>query len=230
MPFVRPCVHVSVRVLLQLRVVDFMALSLGMVASLRPAARQLQPKRPPQGLLSLKNCILVLETLLVLAVSEIAVLTLLVHQPWFRGGNGQNRCVSEGCQAAPNECCSNLSLGQLHAQQGQLHAPALHGLDLAWGAGNTITVCGCMLHVQPEPLILELAYSHVYSCNSLLRSKKQSLRNDISRSPSLSVCLFVCPSVCLSVCMSVCLSISLSVCLVAFCTADCEWLAKLNLL
>lgn len=70
-----------------------MALSLGMVASLRPAAKQLQPRRPPQALLSLKNCVLVLATLLVSAVSEVAVLALLVKQPWFHGGNGQNKWV-----------------------------------------------------------------------------------------------------------------------------------------
>ena len=79
---------------LQLRVLDFMALSLGMVASLRPAAQQLQPKRPPQDLMSVKNCVLVLETLLVSAVSEVAVLVLLTHQPWFHGGTGQNEWVS----------------------------------------------------------------------------------------------------------------------------------------
>ena len=76
-----------------------MALSLGMVASLRPAAHQLQPKRPPQALLSLKNCVLVLATLLVSAASEVAVLALLVNQPWFHEGNGQNKWV--GCTL----CC-----------------------------------------------------------------------------------------------------------------------------
>jgi len=76
--------------LLQLRVLDFMALSLGMVASLRPAAKQLQPKCPPQGLCSLKNYVLVLETVLVSSASMAAVLVLLAHQPWFKGGNGQN--------------------------------------------------------------------------------------------------------------------------------------------
>lgn len=83
-----------VRACLQLRVLDFMALSLGMVASLRPAAQQLQPKRPPQDLMSLKNCVLVLETLLVSAVSTVATLALLTHQSWFHGGTGQNKWVS----------------------------------------------------------------------------------------------------------------------------------------
>ncbi|KAA6424997.1 MAG: hypothetical protein FRX49_05171 [Trebouxia sp. A1-2] len=50
----------------QLHVMDFMASSLGLVASLRPAAKQLQPKRPPQGLCLLMNYVLVLETVLVL--------------------------------------------------------------------------------------------------------------------------------------------------------------------
>lgn len=75
---------------LQLRVLDFMALSLGIVASQRPAAKQLQPKRPPQGLCFLKNYVLVLETVLVSSASMAAVLILLTHQPWFQRGNGQN--------------------------------------------------------------------------------------------------------------------------------------------
>ncbi len=75
---------------MQLRVLDFMALSLGIVASQRPAAKQLQLKRPPQGLCFLKNYVLVLETVLVSSASMAAVLILLIHQPWFQGGNGQN--------------------------------------------------------------------------------------------------------------------------------------------
>ena len=75
---------------MQLRVLDFMALSLGMVASLRPAAKQLQPKRPPQGLCFLKNYVLVVETVFVSSASMAAVLILLTHQPWFQGGTGQN--------------------------------------------------------------------------------------------------------------------------------------------
>lgn len=76
--------------LLQLHVMDFMASSLGLVASLRPAAKQLQPKRPPQGLCLLMNYVLVLETVLVSSASMAAVLILLTHQPWFQGSNGQN--------------------------------------------------------------------------------------------------------------------------------------------
>ena len=70
-----------------------MALSLGTVASLRPAAQQLQAKRPPQQLLCLKNCVLVFETVVVAAVSEAAVLAMLTSQPWFTGGTGQSHEV-----------------------------------------------------------------------------------------------------------------------------------------
>lgn len=75
---------------MQLRVLDFMALLLGIVASQRPAAEQLQPRRPPQGICFLKNYVLVLESVLVSSASMAAVLILLTHQPWFQGGNGQN--------------------------------------------------------------------------------------------------------------------------------------------
>ena len=75
---------------MQLRVLDFMALLLGIVASQRPAAELLQPRRPPQGICFLKNYVLVLESVLVSSASMAAVLILLTHQPWFQGGNGQN--------------------------------------------------------------------------------------------------------------------------------------------
>jgi len=75
---------------LQLRVLDFLALSLGLVSALRPAATQLQAQRPPQGLCTVKTAVLVLESILVFAASEAIVLHVMTKQPWFTGGTGQN--------------------------------------------------------------------------------------------------------------------------------------------
>lgn len=79
---------------LQLRVLDFLALSLGCVSALRPAASQLQAQRPPQGLCSLKAVVLVLETMAVLGATEAIVLHLMTKQPWYHGGTGQTKEVS----------------------------------------------------------------------------------------------------------------------------------------
>jgi len=75
---------------LQLRVLDFLALSLGLVSALRPAAKQLQAQRPPQGLCIVKTAVLVFESILVFAASEAIVLHVMTKQPWFTGGTGQN--------------------------------------------------------------------------------------------------------------------------------------------
>lgn len=79
---------------LQLRVLDFLALSLGLVSAIRPAASQLQAQRPPQGLCSLKTVVLVLETVAVFGASEAIVLHLMTDQPWYHGGTGQTKEVS----------------------------------------------------------------------------------------------------------------------------------------
>ena len=75
---------------MQLRVLDFLALSLGLVSALRPAATQLQAHRPPQGLCTVKTAVLVVESILVFAASEAIVVHVMTKQPWFTGGTGQN--------------------------------------------------------------------------------------------------------------------------------------------
>ncbi|KAL0045330.1 hypothetical protein WJX82_003893 [Trebouxia sp. C0006] len=61
----------------QLRVLDFLALSLGLVSALRPAATQLQVHQPPQGLCTVKTVVLVLESILVFATSEAVVVYVM---------------------------------------------------------------------------------------------------------------------------------------------------------
>lgn len=80
---------------LQLRVLDFLALSLGLVSALRPAATQLQVHRPPQGLCTVKTAVLVLESILVFATSEAVVVYVMTKQPWYIGGTGQNIEVND---------------------------------------------------------------------------------------------------------------------------------------
>ena len=104
-----------------------MALSLGIVASQRPAAKQLQPKRPPQGLCFLKNYVLVLETVLVSSASMAAVLILLTHQPWFQGGNGQNIQVIAVLSSRAFVACIYASLSKLVQVLVNRCDTALHG-------------------------------------------------------------------------------------------------------
>ncbi len=80
---------------LQLRVLDFLALSLGLVSALRPAATQLQVHQPPQGLCTVKTAVLVLESILVFATSEAVVVYVMTKQPWYTGGTGQNIEVND---------------------------------------------------------------------------------------------------------------------------------------
>ena len=73
---------------------DFVAITLGVVASLRPPAPELTPHRPPQKLCTYKNCTLVFETVLCLAIQYWGLLCYLAAQPWYHGGNGSNINVS----------------------------------------------------------------------------------------------------------------------------------------
>ena len=74
---------------------DFMAITLGVVASLRPAAAELIPARPPQKISTYKNLVLLVGTVTVSAMSYWAALTLLYHQPWFAGSTADSE--QAGC-------------------------------------------------------------------------------------------------------------------------------------
>ena len=73
---------------------DFVAITLGIVASLRPAAAELTPARPPQLLSSYRNGVLLIESLAISAAMFWGAMTFLKHQPWFEGGTGTNVDVS----------------------------------------------------------------------------------------------------------------------------------------
>ncbi|DBA92220.1 TPA: hypothetical protein ACH3X1_015928 [Trebouxia sp. C0004] len=76
---------------------DFVAISLGVVASLRPAAAELVPARPPQQISSCKNFVLLLESVAISVAFHCGCLAVLYHEPWFSGstsGNEQNPVLS----------------------------------------------------------------------------------------------------------------------------------------
>lgn len=81
-----------------------MAITLGVVASLRPAAAELAPARPPQKISTYKNFVLLVGTMTVSAMSYWAALTFLYHQPWFAGSTADSEQAS-GCKLALL-CCT----------------------------------------------------------------------------------------------------------------------------
>ncbi|DBA84346.1 TPA: hypothetical protein ACH3X2_006236 [Trebouxia sp. C0005] len=68
---------------------DFIALSLGVIASLRPASEQLLPVRPSQTLNHVKNMMLVFETLVISGLMYWACLHLLKIQSWVSTSTGK---------------------------------------------------------------------------------------------------------------------------------------------
>lgn len=90
----------------QIRILDFMALSMGIVAAVRPASALLQPVRPPRILCTLKNYVLVCETMLIASIIVFGCIRLLESQPWYTGGTSQADHVSLAFASAwdPNPC------------------------------------------------------------------------------------------------------------------------------
>ena len=76
---------------------DFIALSLGVIASLRPASEQLLPVRPSQTLNHVKNMTLVSKTLVVSGFMYWACLHLLKSQSWFGASTGKPIEVIQQC-------------------------------------------------------------------------------------------------------------------------------------
>ena len=74
----------------QTRILDFMAISMGIVAGVRPGATLLQPVKPPQTLCTLKNYVLICETALIACIIVFGCARLLLSQLWYTGGNGQS--------------------------------------------------------------------------------------------------------------------------------------------
>ncbi len=75
--------------MLQTRILDFMAISMGIVAGVRPGATLLQPVKPPSTLCTLKNYVLICETVLIACIFVFGCARLLLSQLWYTGGNGQ---------------------------------------------------------------------------------------------------------------------------------------------
>ena len=67
---------------------DFIALAVGIVATLRPAATELFPVRRLPTLCSAYNCFALMLTVLLISVSYAGVFGALNHQSWYSGGNG----------------------------------------------------------------------------------------------------------------------------------------------
>lgn len=62
---------------------------MGIVAGVRPGATLLQPVKPPSTLCTLKNYMLIGETVLIACIFVFGCVRLLLSQPWYTGGNGQ---------------------------------------------------------------------------------------------------------------------------------------------
>lgn len=79
---------------MQRGVYDFVALSLGVVASARPSADRLFPTPPPNTLCRPINFILLLETQFVASMMYWGCLEVLKTRDWYSGGNGSSDYVS----------------------------------------------------------------------------------------------------------------------------------------
>ena len=79
---------------MQINILDFLAISLGIVAALRPAADILQPIRPLRKLCNKTSFVLVTEHCVVACVIVFGCARVLVTQDWFTGGTGQQDLVS----------------------------------------------------------------------------------------------------------------------------------------
>ena len=81
-------------VLLQRGVYDWVALSLGLAASVRPASDTLTSGRPPQVLCTLTNYILLILKMVISFAMYWGCMAWLTTRPWFTGGNGTSYQVS----------------------------------------------------------------------------------------------------------------------------------------
>ena len=75
---------------MQRAVVDFVALSLGIVCSIRPARSQLTNGQPQLWLYTANNCILLTATVLLCAGMSVTACWFLTIQPWYTGGTGNS--------------------------------------------------------------------------------------------------------------------------------------------
>lgn len=98
------------RVVVQIRILDFMALSMGIVAAVRPASPLLQPIRPPRSLCTLRNYVLVCETMLIACIVVFGCTRLLESQFWYTGGTGQANYVSLPSARVPDQCMHALKM------------------------------------------------------------------------------------------------------------------------
>ena len=131
---------------------NVVAISLGVVASVRPPALHLTPQRPPQRLCTLKNCVLMCEHAFVLTFMYWGCLELLYIQPWFQGGNGSNVNVSPLTFAKCLPCMMHL----MHMWRARLLIQAhccdmnalLHGFRRNYA-------CNCCITCRERPSIVE---------------------------------------------------------------------------
>lgn len=88
-------------VVLQRGVLDFMALSLGIACSFRPARHRLTTRPAEQSLCMAKHFIML--TMIVFMLSSVAAIYLwyMTTQPWYTGGNSSSKKVrNDSLQAA----------------------------------------------------------------------------------------------------------------------------------
>ncbi|DBB14077.1 TPA: hypothetical protein ACH3X3_001037 [Trebouxia sp. C0006] len=69
---------------------DFIALAIGIAATLRPAASVLYPTRHLPSICGTYNWFALLFSALVIGVMYVAIFPLLEHQSWYTGGNGDD--------------------------------------------------------------------------------------------------------------------------------------------
>lgn len=90
---------------MQRSMIDVIAITMGYVATFKPAAAELTTKRPPQQLSQHQNRALVVVGVAVVSAMFWAATSLLHHQAWFSESTGDTSDVSH--LSPPRRSCSD---------------------------------------------------------------------------------------------------------------------------
>lgn len=105
----RPELSLALLGLLQSDAFDFIALAIGIAATIRPAASVLYPTRRLPRICGAYNWFALMFSALVIGVMYIAIFSLLDHQSWYTGGNGDDAQVMPCLVTLAMQCVSGFA-------------------------------------------------------------------------------------------------------------------------
>jgi hypothetical protein len=148
--------------LLQSDAFDFIALAIGIAATLRPAASVLYPTRRLPRICGMYNWLALMFSALVIGVMHVAIFSLLDHQSWYTGGNGDD------AQVMP--CLVLLTMQCIQALPG--HAVVCHAGKRCevWNHAETRCIAHCFGIVSQLVVATSIMRSQHPSSTSNMRS------------------------------------------------------------